>query len=202
MPRHDSFGSAASHDVDARLPADPGFVAALRALATALAARCDWTVDDIEDLQIGVDEACALVLPHARQPGGQLSVHLQVMPASADIVVSVPADASVVPDRSGFSWTVLSAVTDHMHMTSGAGSLAIRFSQHCTSRLRRLLCSARATTNAKQLDPARRFTGRNTPLEDIVQVGAIGLPKAIGRFDQDRGLEFSSYFDLKIAPGM
>ena len=135
MPRHDGFGSAASHDVDARLPADPGFVAALRALATALAARCDWTVDDIEDLQIGVDEACALVLPHARQPGGQLSVHLQVMPASADIVVSVPADASVVPDRSGFSWTVLSAVTDHMHMTSGAGSLAIRFCQQCTSRV-------------------------------------------------------------------
>ena len=40
---------------------------------------------------------------------------------------------------------------------------------------------------------ARRFTGRNTPFEDIVQVGAIGLLKAIDRFDPERGLEFSTY---------
>jgi len=40
---------------------------------------------------------------------------------------------------------------------------------------------------------ARRFTGRNAPFEDIVQVGSIGLLKAIDRFDPDRGLEFSTY---------
>jgi RNA polymerase sigma-B factor len=40
---------------------------------------------------------------------------------------------------------------------------------------------------------ARRFTGRNAPFEDIVQVGAIGLLKAIDRFDPERGLEFSTY---------
>ena len=40
---------------------------------------------------------------------------------------------------------------------------------------------------------ARRFTGRNVPFEDIVQVGAIGLLKAIDRFDHERGLEFSTY---------
>ena len=40
---------------------------------------------------------------------------------------------------------------------------------------------------------ARRFTGRNEPLPDLVQVGAIGLLKAIDRFDPDRGLEFSTY---------
>jgi RNA polymerase sigma-B factor len=40
---------------------------------------------------------------------------------------------------------------------------------------------------------ARRFAGRNEPLPDLVQVGAIGLLKAIDRFDLDRGLEFSTY---------
>jgi RNA polymerase sigma-B factor len=40
---------------------------------------------------------------------------------------------------------------------------------------------------------ARRFTGRNAPFEDIVQVGSIGLIKAIDRFDPERGLEFSTY---------
>jgi RNA polymerase sigma-B factor len=40
---------------------------------------------------------------------------------------------------------------------------------------------------------ARRFSGRNEPLPDLVQVGAIGLLKSIDRFDPDRGLEFSTY---------
>lgn len=40
---------------------------------------------------------------------------------------------------------------------------------------------------------ARRFTGRNEPLGDLVQVGVIGLIKSIDRFDTSRGLEFSTY---------
>lgn len=40
---------------------------------------------------------------------------------------------------------------------------------------------------------ARRFAGRNEPLPDLVQVGAIGLIKSIDRFDPGRGLEFSTY---------
>src|SRR5256885_16230504 len=33
---------------------------------------------------------------------------------------------------------------------------------------------------------ARRFSGRSAPFEDIVQVGALGLLKAIDRFDPPR----------------
>ncbi|HZC69135.1 MAG TPA: SigB/SigF/SigG family RNA polymerase sigma factor [Jatrophihabitans sp.] len=40
---------------------------------------------------------------------------------------------------------------------------------------------------------ARRFSGRNEPMSDLVQVGAIGLIKAIDRFDPERKLEFSTY---------
>lgn len=40
---------------------------------------------------------------------------------------------------------------------------------------------------------ARRFAGRNEPMSDLVQVGSIGLIKAIDRFDPSRGLEFSTY---------
>jgi len=40
---------------------------------------------------------------------------------------------------------------------------------------------------------ARRFARRSVPLEDLVQVGSIGLLKAIDRFDPGRGLEFSTY---------
>jgi RNA polymerase sigma-B factor len=40
---------------------------------------------------------------------------------------------------------------------------------------------------------ARRFRNRGEPLEDLVQVGTIGLIKAIDRFDPDRGVEFTTY---------
>ena len=40
---------------------------------------------------------------------------------------------------------------------------------------------------------ARRFKNRGEPLEDLVQVGTIGLLKAIDRFDLDREVEFSTY---------
>ncbi len=40
---------------------------------------------------------------------------------------------------------------------------------------------------------ARRFRNRGEPLEDLVQVGTIGLLKAIDRFDLDREVEFSTY---------
>ena len=40
---------------------------------------------------------------------------------------------------------------------------------------------------------AARYAGRGEALEDLVQVGSVGLIKALDRFDVDRGVEFSSY---------
>ncbi len=40
---------------------------------------------------------------------------------------------------------------------------------------------------------ARRYAGRGEPTEDLVQVGAIGLVKAIDRFELEKGVELSTY---------
>jgi RNA polymerase sigma-B factor len=40
---------------------------------------------------------------------------------------------------------------------------------------------------------ARKFINRGEPLDDLLQVGFIGLIKAIDRFDLDRGVEFTTY---------
>ena len=40
---------------------------------------------------------------------------------------------------------------------------------------------------------ASKFKNRGEPIEDLVQVGTIGLIKAIDRFDPERGLEFTTY---------
>ena len=40
---------------------------------------------------------------------------------------------------------------------------------------------------------ANRYAGRGEPTEDLVQVGAIGLVKAIDRFELEKGVELSTY---------
>ncbi|HJZ62026.1 MAG TPA: SigB/SigF/SigG family RNA polymerase sigma factor [Miltoncostaeaceae bacterium] len=40
---------------------------------------------------------------------------------------------------------------------------------------------------------ARRYANRGEPLEDLVQVGVIGLIKAIDRFDPSRGTDLASF---------
>ena len=40
---------------------------------------------------------------------------------------------------------------------------------------------------------ARRYSYRGEQLEDLVQIGSIGLIKAIDRFDLDRGVELTTY---------
>ncbi len=40
---------------------------------------------------------------------------------------------------------------------------------------------------------ARRYAGRGEPLDDLIQVGASGLIKAVDRFEPDRGIQLSTY---------
>ena len=40
---------------------------------------------------------------------------------------------------------------------------------------------------------ARRFSGRGEDIDDLSQVASIGLLNAIGRFDVERGVQFSTY---------
>jgi len=46
---------------------------------------------------------------------------------------------------------------------------------------------------------ARKFQNRGEPLDDIVQVGYLGLIKAIERFDPDLGFEFTTFATLTVA---
>jgi RNA polymerase sigma-B factor len=46
---------------------------------------------------------------------------------------------------------------------------------------------------------ARKFQNRGEPLDDIAQVGYLGLIKAIERFDPDLGYEFTTFATLTVA---
>lgn len=46
---------------------------------------------------------------------------------------------------------------------------------------------------------ARRYANRGEQYEDVVQAGAVGLVKAVDRFDPDRGVSFTSFAVPNIA---
>jgi serine/threonine-protein kinase RsbW len=110
--------------VEIRVPADVAFVSTLRTLTAGLGARCDLTIDQIEDLRIAVDEACALLLPHA-VAGAQLTATFTLEPGALRVVASVPAAPTATPDRAGFAWTVLSALADELSIDHQAGQLSM-----------------------------------------------------------------------------
>ena len=96
--------------VELRLPADSAYLSVLRTATAGLAARLDFTLDEIEDLRIAVDEACAMLLPDVstRQP----------LTCRFELARGLPRGHRAAADRSGrppperdsFAWTVLTAL--------------------------------------------------------------------------------------------
>jgi serine/threonine-protein kinase RsbW len=114
--------------VEVRVPADVAYVSTLRLTAAGLAARCDLTIDDIEDLRLAVDEACALLLPHAR-PDTTLEARFELRQGRLVVGASVTADDGGDLDRNGFAWTVLGALATSVDVQRADGRLMITLSK-------------------------------------------------------------------------
>jgi serine/threonine-protein kinase RsbW len=102
--------SGAGRDVvTLRLPAAGAYLSVLRTATASLASRLDFTIDDIEDLRIAVDEACAMLLVQA-VPGAELECSFLLTEASIRVDVTVPTLDGEEPSRDTFAWTVLTAL--------------------------------------------------------------------------------------------
>jgi len=100
-------------DVELRIPADSAYLAVLRTATAGLAARLDFTLDDIEDLRIAVDEACAMVLPQARE-NSDLTCTFDLDASKLTVAVTAECDSPRPPNRDGFAWTELAALTNEV----------------------------------------------------------------------------------------
>jgi serine/threonine-protein kinase RsbW len=113
-------------DVELRIPADGAYVSVLRTMTAGLAARLDFTVDDIEDLRIAVGEACALVLPKARS-GSDLDAEFRLNSGVLTITVSVPTDGPREADYESFAWQVLNTLSSSTSAFGDASRFAVTF---------------------------------------------------------------------------
>ncbi|HVA61680.1 MAG TPA: anti-sigma regulatory factor [Mycobacteriales bacterium] len=91
------------------LPAAGAYLSVLRTATAGLAARLDFTLDEIEDLRIAVDEACAMLLSQAL-PGADLDCRFELGADTMAVSVAVLTQDGLEPSRDTFAWTVLSAL--------------------------------------------------------------------------------------------
>lgn len=111
---------AAADQVTVRMPADGAYLSVLRTATAGLAARLDFTLDDIEDMRIAVDEACAMLLSQAI-PGSSLECSFALSADDMTITVSVPSLNPRPPSGDTFAWTVLSALAGTVEAQAGPG---------------------------------------------------------------------------------
>ncbi len=110
--------------VEIRLPADSVYLSVLRTATASLASRLDFTIDDIEDLRIAVDEACAMLLTQA-VPGADLECTFELTADAIRIDVSVLTLDGTEPSRDTFAWTVLTALAGEVDSTVDADSRVV-----------------------------------------------------------------------------
>jgi serine/threonine-protein kinase RsbW len=122
--------------VTVRIPASGAYLSVLRTATASLASRLDFTLDEIEDLRIAVDEACAMLLVSA-VAGTELSCDFELEGDGMRITVSVLSRDGLVPRRDTWAWTVLTAlagdidartdadnrVSVELHKTKGGAAL-------------------------------------------------------------------------------
>lgn len=108
--------------VTVRMPADGAYLSVLRTATAGLAARLDFTLDEIEDMRIAVDEACAMVLSQAI-PGSNLECVFSLGRDEMTVSVSVRCLAPRVPAGDTFAWTVLSALAGSVDAQVGPGDV-------------------------------------------------------------------------------
>jgi serine/threonine-protein kinase RsbW len=123
VPSADGQASAAEarDQVTVCMPAEGAYLSVLRTATAGLAARLDFTLDEIEDLRIAVDEACAMLLSQA-VPGTSLDCTFTLGRDRMTIAVSVLSQAGRPPASDSFAWTVLSALAGSVEARVGPGS--------------------------------------------------------------------------------
>lgn len=109
--------------VSISIPASPAYIAVVRLVAAGLASRVGFTIDEIEDLKIGVDELSAY-LTGAQGREGTLQVRFQIDGPRIEILGTgqLAPGQKVRTDLTEFSQMILSTVADEASLNQPDGT--------------------------------------------------------------------------------
>lgn len=101
--------------IEVQVPVDPAYLAVLRTAAAGLATRLQFTLGEIEDLRIAVDEAAAMLISgggkgQAVPAGAEMTCRFDVTDEDVTVSVSVPGTGRLLGNDT-IPWRVLNALT-------------------------------------------------------------------------------------------
>ncbi|HEV2089425.1 MAG TPA: anti-sigma regulatory factor [Cryptosporangiaceae bacterium] len=107
------------------LPASGAYLSILRTATAGLAARMHFTLDEIEDLRIAVDEGCALLLAGEDLPDHDLTCRFELDDDEIAVTVMLPSVHRTMPAQDTFAWQVLTALAGRVDATVDDGHLTL-----------------------------------------------------------------------------
>jgi serine/threonine-protein kinase RsbW len=110
------------------VPAVPDQVAVLRAAAAVIATRQDFSLDDIDDLRILIDEAASVLLMSGAT--GQLECEIVAIDDSVSFALRGHLPDGREPHGEGFAWSILKALAHDVSSDVEDGTHVITVSRH------------------------------------------------------------------------
>ncbi len=108
--------------VTVTVPATAGHLAVLRTAVGGFAARDQFTLDQVDDLRMAVEEAAVQLLRHSR--GERIAMEVETTTGGVQVRLAGDVEpGDPVIDETSFSWTILRALADDLRIES-AGTRA------------------------------------------------------------------------------
>jgi serine/threonine-protein kinase RsbW len=109
----DSFGHDMSEHAELDLPLSSRYATTVRAVAASMAATLGMSVDDIDDLRLGVNEAISVVTDVEPGHDGRLHVRFTLDADAISVVVDRRGvDGAPAPEIDALAERILGAVVD------------------------------------------------------------------------------------------
>jgi serine/threonine-protein kinase RsbW len=124
--------------VELQVPVGLDQLAIVRTVAETIAARENFDLDTVADVKLAVDEVSACLISRAIL-GARLDCRFTLLPDALEVIVSTTTCTREVPNRRGFDWHVLTALTDtltveHFPLAADSFDTSIRFTKRRTVR--------------------------------------------------------------------
>jgi len=118
-------------DVTLSIPVSLEFVRLARLVASGLGAQLNFTLDDIEDVRMAVDELCSALIDATSDPRGTLTVQFRLDGGQLHMEAYVPAIAGQRFAMDEISTHILRAAVDRHEVEQTNGSLVARMTKQC-----------------------------------------------------------------------
>lgn len=120
--------------VTLRIPADRDFVVLVRSAAGHLGARAGFSMAEMQDWRLAVDEACGLLLlpDEVDATGEELECVFRLTADGVAVTVSAEARPGSKPQVGGFGWSLLAALVDGLNWAEEDGRVRVDITKQAT----------------------------------------------------------------------